>query len=32
MEGLCVTEVQPRSIAAKEFKKLTTEILTKIKE
>jgi chromosome partitioning protein len=32
MKGLCVTEVQPKSIAAKEYKKLTSEILTKIKE
>ena len=32
MKGLCTTEIKPKSIAAEEFKKLTTEILTKIKK
>ncbi len=32
MKGLCTTEVEPKSIAAEEFKKLTAEILTKMKK
>jgi chromosome partitioning protein len=32
MEGLCTTEVEPKSLASEELKKLTAEILTKVKK